>query len=83
MPIKKNSTIKWDPTIIKLIETKMTNTNPKITNSNIKVSKTHKNKINTTKKRRSPEEFQKYLREMLNQDGPTIKYQNPDSWYLH
>jgi len=59
----------------------MKNTDHKVTNSNIKLSKTHKNKINTTKQRRSPEEFQEYLHEMLNQVGPTIKYQNPDSWY--
>ncbi len=31
-------------------------------------------------KRRSQEEFQAYLKSMLNQKYPKIKYQNPDAW---
>ena len=31
-------------------------------------------------KRRTREEFEAYLKAMLNQDYPKIKYQNPDAW---
>lgn len=31
-------------------------------------------------KRRSQEEFEAYLKAMLDQDYPEIKYQNPDAW---
>ena len=81
MPIKKSSTSKWDPIIMKLIETKMKNPNPNIKNSTNKNSRIHKNTVNNSKKRRSHEEFQKYIHELFNQSGPKIKYQNPDTWY--
>ena len=81
MPIKKSSTTKWDPIIMKLIETKMKNPNPNIKNSTNKNSIINKNTVNIPKKRRSQKEFQKYLHEIFNQSGPTIKYQNPDTWY--
>ena len=80
MPIKKSSTTKWDPIIIKLIETKMKNPNPNIKNSTKKNSRIHKNPVYPSKPRRSPEEFHKYLQELFNQTGPTMKYQNPDVW---
>ncbi len=31
-------------------------------------------------KRRTREEFEAYLKAMLNQDYPKIKYQSPDTW---
>ena len=31
-------------------------------------------------KKRSREEFEAYLRAVLNQDYPKVKYTNPDSW---
>ena len=31
-------------------------------------------------KRRTREEFEAYLKAMLNQDYPKIKYQRPDAW---
>ncbi|MEJ2242045.1 MAG: hypothetical protein P8Y18_07885 [Candidatus Bathyarchaeota archaeon] len=31
-------------------------------------------------KRRSQEEFEAYLKAMLKQDYPKIKYQTPDAW---
>ncbi len=31
-------------------------------------------------KRRSREEFEAYLKAMLNQDYPKVKYQTPDAW---
>lgn len=31
-------------------------------------------------KRRSQEEFEVYLKAMLNQNYPKIKYQHPDAW---
>jgi hypothetical protein len=32
-------------------------------------------------KKRSREEFEEYLKAMLNQDYPQVKYQSPDAWY--
>jgi hypothetical protein len=34
-----------------------------------------------SRKKRSRKEFELYLRKILEQDYPKIKYQNPDSWY--
>ena len=31
-------------------------------------------------KKRSREEFEAYLRAILNQDFPKVKYVNPDAW---
>ena len=33
-------------------------------------------------KRRSQEEFEAYLKALLNQDYPKIKYQTPDAWQV-
>ena len=33
------------------------------------------------RKKRSKEEFEAYLKAMLNQDYPKVKYQSPDAWY--
>jgi hypothetical protein len=32
------------------------------------------------KKKRSREEFEAYLKAMLEQDYPKVKYSNPDAW---
>jgi len=36
--------------------------------------------VDMPEKKRSREEFEKYLKAMLNQDYPKIKYQSPDAW---
>lgn len=33
-----------------------------------------------SQKRRSQKEFEAYLKAILDQDYPKIKYQNPDAW---
>jgi len=33
-------------------------------------------------KKRSIEEFEAYLKAMLDQDYPKVKYQSPDAWRL-
>ena len=33
-------------------------------------------------KKRSREEFETYLKAMLNQDYPKVKYNNPDAWRI-
>jgi len=33
-------------------------------------------------KKRSKEEFEAYLKAMLNQEYPKVKYQSPDAWRL-
>jgi len=35
-----------------------------------------------TKKKLSREDFEAYLKAMLDQDYPKVKYQSPDSWRL-
>jgi len=32
-------------------------------------------------KKRSREEFEAYLKAMLDQDYPKVKYHSPDAWY--
>ena len=32
-------------------------------------------------KKRSREEFEAYLKAMLDQDYPKVKYQSPDAWH--
>jgi len=33
-------------------------------------------------KKRSREEFEAFLKAMLEQDYPKVKYSNPDAWHL-
>lgn len=33
------------------------------------------------RKKRSREEFEAYLKKVLEQDYPKVKYQSPDAWY--
>ena len=33
-------------------------------------------------KRRSKKEFEEYLKTVLEQDYPKVKYQNPDAWRI-
>ena len=33
-----------------------------------------------SEKKRSKKEFEAYLKEMLDQDYPKVKYQTPDAW---
>ena len=33
-------------------------------------------------KKRSREEFEEYLKAMLEQDYPKVKYQSPDAWRI-
>jgi len=35
-----------------------------------------------SEKKRSREEFEAYLKVMLDQDYPKVKYQSPDAWRL-
>ena len=35
-----------------------------------------------SEKKRSREEFEAYLKAMLEQDYPKVKYSNPDAWRL-
>ena len=36
--------------------------------------------IKLPEKKRSKKEFETYLKAMLDQDYPKVKYQNPDAW---
>ena len=36
--------------------------------------------VEMSKKRRSNKEFLEYLKAMLEQDYPKVKYQSPDAW---
>ena len=72
--------VRWDPLILKLAEY---NVNKKISqgaNSNNKTLKTKEKWVAAVEKRRSKEEFQVYLQELFDKDGPKVKYQNPDVW---
>ena len=39
--------------------------------------------VAAVEKRRSKEEFQAYLHELFDNDGPKVKYQNPDAWRVY
>jgi len=37
--------------------------------------------VDMPEKKRSREEFEAYLKAMLDQDYPKVKYQSPDAWH--
>ncbi len=52
-------------------------------NSNNKTLKIKEKWVAAVEKRRSKEEFQAYLHELFDNDGPKVKYQNPDAWRVY
>ena len=80
LKMKATKLIRWDPLVTKLVEDKLKCT----ISSNIMIDHTIYTKkqksLAAIPRNRSKEEFQKYLHSLFNQDGPLIKYQNPDSW---
>ena len=82
--MKKNENkIRWDPITARLAESSMKE------NTYIPATKQHAPPPNqteqpeTTKERRSKEEFEEYLKSLFADDNLPFKYQNPDAWILY
>ena len=41
------------------------------------------NWVAALQKRHSKEDFQAFLHELFDNDGPIVKYQNPDAWRVY
>ena len=79
--MKKNNQVKkvrWDPIIAKLAENAI-----KQKHSVASWQQKTLKKANTSKKRRSQEEFEMYLRSLFANDNLKVKYQNPDAWRIY
>ena len=44
----------------------------------VKIHKSH-----NTKTKRTKEDFELYLKAMLEQDYPKVKYEHPDAWHVN
>jgi len=72
--------VKWDPIVAKLAEYNVKQQLSVQANSNAAHSRVKANWVAVVEKRRSKEEFQEFIHELFHNDGPKVKYQNPDSW---
>ena len=68
--MKKIKAIRWDPIVAKLISDELTQKKC----SDVK---------NIPQKSNSKQDFQTYLHSLFDNDGPPVKYQNPDAWYSY
>jgi hypothetical protein len=74
--------LRWDPIIVKLADYKV---KQKICAYASKNDRTliKANWIAALQKRHSTEDFQAFLHELFDNDGPIVKYQNPDAWRVY
>ncbi len=81
--MKKIKKVRWDPTIAKLADNKL---KQKICMDISNHDMTSTSKVNgaiISQKRRSKEVFQTFLHALFDNDGPKVKYQNPDAWRVY
>lgn len=76
-----NSKVKWDPIAIKLADYKLKE--DMYSKPDDVVSSPEIRWADAVQKRRSKEDFEKYLHELFDVAGPEMKYQNPDSWNVY
>lgn len=72
---------RWDPIVLKLLKKRGAPEFFELQNDiHEPVVSTKVREIATLPKRRSEEEFKKYLRSLFANDPLKVKYQNPDLW---
>lgn len=72
--------VRWDPLILKLAEYNLNKEISQGADNNNKSLKIKEKWVAAIQKKRSRKEFQAYLQELFDKDGPKMKYQNPDVW---
>ena len=82
--ISKIKKVRWDSIITNLVNHKLETENCENINDSDMGAKNNIYEITGTQKRRSPEEFQTYIRSLFNDDNKKVKYKNPslNLWYL-
>jgi hypothetical protein len=75
--------VKWDPIIVKLADYKLKHKICAHASKNGGASRIKANWVAALQKRHSKEDFQAFLHELFDNDGPIVKYQNPDAWRVY
>ena len=81
--IKKVKKARWDPIIAKLAENKVKQKFCTHTNKQYTTSKNQVNEVIMSKKRRSKEDFEAFLKSLFEHNTLPFKYQNPDAWRVY
>jgi len=81
--IKKVKKVRWDPIIVKLAENKVKQKFCAHTNKQYTTSKNQVNEVIMSKKRRSKEDFEAFLKSLFDNKTIPFKYQNPDAWRVY
>ena len=81
--MKTAKKVRWDPIIARLTNNQVQQKNYEQESSADKHSRAKANWVAATQKRQSNKEFQDFLHDLFDRDGPTVKYQNPDSWRVY
>lgn len=80
--IPKIKKVRWDPIIAKLADNKVKqNFCARTNNQNITSNKA--NGVIISKKKRSKEDFELFLKSFFDNDTLPFKYQNPDAWRIY
>ena len=75
--------VRWDPIIVKLADYKLKQKICGHASKNDRTSRIKANWVAALQKRHSKEDFQAFLHELFDNDGPIVKYQNPDAWRVY
>jgi hypothetical protein len=78
--MKRVKKVRWDPIIAKLATNQV---KQKVSGQPSKadaLSGARAKWVAASQKRESDEEFQAFLQELFDRDGPAVKYKNPDAW---
>ena len=75
--------VRWDPIIVKLADYKLKHKICADVGNDDGASRIKANWVAALQKRHSKEDFQAFLHELFDNDGPIVKYQNPDAWRVY
>ena len=75
--------VRWDPIIVKLADYKLKHKICVDAGNDDGASRIKANWVAALQKRHSKEDFQAFLHELFDNDGPIVKYQNPDAWRVY
>ncbi|MBA7680737.1 hypothetical protein ES703_89058 [subsurface metagenome] len=81
--MKKIKKVRWDPIIAKLADNKLKQKIYTDASNHDMTSTSKVNGVIISQKRRSKEVFQTFLHTLFDNDGPKVKYQNPDAWRVY
>lgn len=81
--MEKIKRARWDPSIAKLADYKVKQKNCVHASKNDETARIRAKWIAASQKRQSKEDFQTFLHMLFDNDGPIVKYQNPDAWRVY